>query len=261
MNRLAARTTLALVFAVYLATGVATGATLEETIEETVPFAAGSLLQVENTNGSIEISVWERGEVHIVAEKKVRTRGGQDPAEVLEALQVIIEQTSDGVRIDTEHPRRERGWWDRGVSSSVDYRIQVPSDANLDVETVNGKVTVDGVHGDLTLGSTNGGITVEDSGGRVDARTTNGGIDIELREVVEGEDMSFRSTNGGITLALPGDARASVEARTTNGGIHTDFPVTVQGSFNRKRLEGEINGGGGRIELKTTNGRIKIREL
>lgn len=260
MKRLAIRTTLTSAAALCLTTGVAIAATLQETIEETLPFVAGSLLEVENTNGSIEISVWERDEVRIRAEKRVRTRHDEDLRELIQELKVIIEETSGGVRVDTEHPRRDGDWWGRGVSSSVDYRIQVPRLSDLNLETVNGKVTVDGVHGDLTLGSTNGGITVEDSGGRVDARTTNGGIDVELQQVDEGGDMSFRSTNGGITLALPADARASVEARTTNGGIHTDFPITVQGSFSKKRLEGEINGGGGRIELRTTNGGIKIRE-
>lgn len=260
MKRLAIRATLTLAAALCLTTGVAIAATLQETIEETLPFVAGSLLEVENTNGSIEISVWDRNEVRIEAEKKVRTRGGDDPAEALEQLQVIIEQTAGGVRIDTEYPRRS-GWWSRGASMSVEYHILVPGQADLDVETVNGKVVVEGVRGELSLASTNGGITVEDSGGRVDAHTTNGSIDVELEDVAEGEDMSFRSTNGGISLALPSDVRASVRARTTNGGIHTDFPVTVQGSFNKKRLEGQINGGGGRIELRTTNGRIRIREL
>lgn len=261
MNRPTTRTTLAMTLAMATIAGIAAADSLEETIDRTLPFAAGSRLEVANTNGSIEISVWERDEVRIRAEKRVRTRHDEDLRELIQELKVIIEETPGGVRVDTEHPRRDGDWWGRGVSSSVDYRIQVPRLSDLNLETVNGKVTVDGVHGDLTLGSTNGGITVEDSGGRVDARTTNGGIDVELQQVDDGEDMSFRSTNGGITLALPGDARASVEARTTNGGIHTDFPVTVQGSFNKKRLEGEINGGGGRIELRTTNGGIKIREL
>lgn len=261
MNRPTTRTTLAMTLAMATIAGIAAADSLEETIDRTLSFAAGSRLEVANSNGSIQVAVWDRNEVHVQAEKRVRSRGDQDVRDLIQELRVIIEETADGVRIETEHPRRDGGWWGRGVSSSVDYRIRLPRDSDLNLETVNGKVRVDGVHGDLTLGSTNGGITVNDSGGRVDAHTTNGSIDVELQQVVDGEDMSFRSTNGGITLALPGDARASVEARTTNGGIHTDFPVTVQGSFNKKRLEGEINGGGGRIELRTTNGGIKIREL
>ena len=57
------------------------------------------------------------------------------------------------------------------------------------------------------------------------------------------------------------DIRADLSARTTNGSVQTDFPVTVQGTFRKNRLEGELNGGGASIELRTTNGGIRIREL
>jgi len=76
-----------------------------------------------------------------------------------------------------------------------------------------------------------------------------------------GEDMVFRTTNGGITLSIPAATQANLTARTTNGSIKTDFPITVQGTFSRNRLEGELNGGGGSIELRTTNGSIHIEEL
>ena len=75
------------------------------------------------------------------------------------------------------------------------------------------------------------------------------------------EDMKLRTTNGGISLALPADVQATLSARTTNGSVSTDFPVTVQGTFRKNRLEGDLNGGGANLDLKTTNGSIKIREF
>ncbi len=50
-------------------------------------------------------------------------------------------------------------------------------------------------------------------------------------------------------------------ARTTNGSVRTDFPITVQGTLRKNRLDGEINGGGAALELRTTNGSIRIEEL
>lgn len=259
MNARSTRTITVAIAAALLA--VAAGAaTREETIERALAFSPGSLLQVNNTNGWIKVSEWDGDGVHVVAEKKVRTRG-EDVDEAFAALHVVIEETPEGVRIDTEYPRRRDGGWWRDVSMSVNYRIQVPARANLNLETVNGKVDVRGVTGELTLASTNGGITVTDSGGWVDAHTTNGGIDVELHEFAAGEDMTFRTTNGGISLAVPEDFRANVEARTTNGGVHIDFPVTVEGSLSKKRLDGVINGGGGRIDLRTTNGGIRIEQI
>jgi DUF4097 and DUF4098 domain-containing protein YvlB len=84
---------------------------------------------------------------------------------------------------------------------------------------------------------------------------------VELAELTTGEDMSFKTTNGGIKLSLPATVRASLTARTTNGSIHTDFPIQVQGKLSRTRLDGDINGGGGEIEIRTTNGGIRITKM
>lgn len=243
-----------------LTVGAASAETLEETLEQTLPFSAGSRLEVSNTNGEIEVRAWDRNEIRIEARKKVKSSDAERARNAFEQLEIEIVETADGVRIDTDHPRRGPGSWGRNLSMSVHYTIQVPARADLDLGTVNGKVRVLGVDGELDLHTTNGGIFVEDAGGHVQARTTNGGIEVGLRQVSEGEDMVFSTTNGGITLLLPSDIQASLTARTTNGGIHTDFPITVQGSIGRNRLEGDLNGGGGKIELRTTNGGIQIRE-
>ena len=137
----------------------------------------------------------------------------------------------------------------------------MPSSANLDVKTNNGNIKVAGVSCDLDIGTTNVNVHVRDSGGRLNAHTTNGSISAELTQISAGEDMVFRTTNGGITLAIPPETQADLTARTTNGSIRTDFPITVQGTFSKNRLEGELNGGGGSIQLRTTNGSIEIEEL
>jgi len=241
--------------------GVASAETIEDTLERTLPFSAGSRLEVSNTNGGIEVSTWDRNEIQIEARKKVKSSNAERAREAFEELEISIDETAGGVTIETEYPRRGSGGWGRDVSMSVHYTIRVPVQSDLDLGTVNGKVRVEGVNGELDLHTTNGGIIVEDAGGHVSARTTNGGIDVELAQVSSGEDMTFRTTNGGITLLLPSDIRATLTARTTNGGIHTDFPITIQGSFGKNRLEGDLNGGGGSIELRTTNGSIRIRQL
>lgn len=172
----------------------------------------------------------------------------------------MIDESGGDITISTVYPRSKNGWFGN-VNSQVHYSIRVPQRADLELDTVNGKVLVKGVHGQIGLETTNGGVRVENAGGSVTARTTNGGIDCELREVSSDEDMNFRTTNGGITLTLPSDVQASLSARTTNGSVSTDFPVTVQGTFRKNRLEGDLNGGGASLELKTTNGSIKIREF
>ena len=246
---------------VLLLAGTAVGAaTLDETINETFPFAAGSRLEVTNTNGDIEVSTWDREEIEIEAYKKVKSSSSDKARQAFDDLKVEIQQTSSGVTIDTDYPRSSGGWFG-GVSSSVQYTIRIPAEADLDLETTNGKIEVEGAHGRIELGTTNGGLRVKDAGGSVSARSTNGSIDVELGSIDADEDMTLRTTNGGISLSLPSNIQASLSARTTNGSVSTDFPVTVQGTFRKNRLEGDLNGGGASLDLKTTNGSIKIREF
>ena len=101
---------------------------------------------------------------------------------------------------------------------------------------------------------------VYEAAGTLDAKTTNGGIEVELLDFDRGEDMTFRTTNGGIKVYFPHDFSAYIDAKTTNGSIKTDFPIEVRGRFKKNRLKGEINRGGGRILMSTTNGSIRILE-
>ena len=73
-------------------------------------------------------------------------------------------------------------------------------------------------------------------------------------------DLGFSSTNGGITVRLPRDARLSVDAATTNGGIDSDFEL-AGGAARRSRLTGDINGGGSTLRIRTTNGSVHIKEI
>jgi DUF4097 and DUF4098 domain-containing protein YvlB len=243
-----------------LLAAAASATTLEETFDQTYAFAPGDFLELDNTNGNVYIEVWDRDEIQIVATKKVKV-GSSDKAEAaMQELKVDVHPSSGGIRVDTIYPKR-RDTWFSSISLSVRYEIKMPSSANLDVTTTNGNIKVAGVSGDLDIGTTNGNVHVRDSGGRLNAHTTNGSISAELTEVSAGEDMVFRTTNGGINLAIPPGTQADLTARTTNGSIRTDFPITVQGTFSKNRLEGELNGGGGSIELRTTNGSIEIEEM
>ena len=235
---------------------------LDETVEQSLPFAPGDSLDLENVNGQIHITGWDRNEIHIEARKRARGASDSELQNALDGLEVVIEERDGGVSVITRYPRRSESRYSRDrVSLSVDYRVTLPANADLDLETVNGKIWVEGVIGDLKMASTNGGIDIGHSGGRVDASTTNGGISVELSEVSEGEEMLLKTTNGSVSLYIPASARASLTARTTNGSILSDLPIESRGRVQRTRLEGDLNGGGARIEIKTTNGAISISEF
>ena len=99
------------------------------------------------------------------------------------------------------------------------------------------------------------------------ARATNGKIEVAISELSEeAHDILAATTNGGIEVSLPMGLEAHLKASTTNDlnalfrKIDTDFPVEVKGRIG-KSINGAINGGGRLIDLKTTNGSIRLKEL
>jgi DUF4097 and DUF4098 domain-containing protein YvlB len=240
----------------------------KEDFLKTVPLSAGGSFSLDNTNGVVRLSTWDKAEVEIRA---VKTAKG-DKAD-LDKVKIEVSASSGAVKVETIWPR---GGFLRNIRVSVAYEVKVPVNARLEtVRTTNGDVEISGKLGDVKAGSTNGDIRVDAAAGRcelgttngdirlvnaqgpVDAHTTNGGVRVEIGKVEA--EITARSTNGSITLIVKGDLNAELKARTTNGRISTDVPITVQGSIGSgRRLEGKLGNGGPLIDLHTTNGGITI---
>jgi hypothetical protein len=258
-------------------TQAAAAATLTERFDKTYPLRSGGSFVVKNVNGAVTVEGWDQEQVQINALKEVRADNDDDARQAMSHLTIEVGQTAGGLRVETMMPRHGEGFWDwlsgHHVQSKVEYHIKVPRRLELQAESVNGAVSLDGTQGKAKVETTNGSVHVDRVTGRVEAQTTNGGITVtevagsvkagttngsvkaQLSRV-EG-DLSFESTNGSITVHLPSDVRATVDASTSNGSVHSAFEVTG-GSAKRRHLTGDINGGGGKLMLSTTNGGIRI---
>lgn len=266
-----------------LMAGVAGAETLTEKLDRTVPLQAGSQVKLSNVNGSVTLEAWDRNEVRIEAEKKVKAGDAGVARKYMAQLKIDITQGADGLRIDTKYPRRqESGFFDwmfgKDVNANVTYRLHVPRRAALDIVSVNGGVSATGTRGRTHLETTNGGITVKDVQGNMVLETVNGGIDVfrsagalkagsvnghigaELSDLPDGSEIRLTSTNGGISLRLPQDARLSIDAGTTNGRVNSDLSIEG-GPTGKRSLQGDLNGGGGKLYVRTTNGSIDINGL
>jgi DUF4097 and DUF4098 domain-containing protein YvlB len=219
-----------------------------ETVDKTIDFTSGGRFTLENVNGSITVETWDQEQVRIEAEKKA------DSQSSLDDIEVEIQGSGGDVNVRTYLPRNNR----RGESRSVEYHITLPEDAEIDLQTVNGKVEIYGVRGRIEASTTNGSVEVEDIAGETDISTTNGSIKARYTEVFDG-NYHFSTTNGSVTLDLPAGAGGELDAKTVNGSISTDFPATVR-RLSKRHLQGTFGGGGGLFEVSTVNGSVKIRE-
>ena len=275
MNRF--RTPVLAALALMTVTSAAAAVTIEKPFQQTYPLKSGGELFVSNTNGGITVEAWDRAEVRVDAVKKVKAASNEKAEEIAKQIKIGVRQSAGSLRIETETPRSGSGFLDwltgNEASASVTYKIKAPRDVvaklvstngglrlvgtrgRANLETVNGGVTIERTEGDVQVETTNGGITVIEAAGSLDGSTTNGGITVHLTRV-DG-DINLDTTNGGVVLKVPGDLRANLDVATSNGGIHSDLDVQG-GEKGRKHLSGEVNGGGGLVKIRTTNGGVRI---
>ncbi|HKH48026.1 MAG TPA: DUF4097 family beta strand repeat-containing protein [Thermoanaerobaculia bacterium] len=259
--------------------------TLTEKFAKTYPLAADGSLSLTNVNGDVTFEAWDRAEVQVNAEKKVKAGTAEDARKILSQIRIDVQAEPSAVRIETKTPKKVEGggFWNalfggNDVSMGVTYRVKVPRDAIVEadnvnggirlsgtrgtgrLETVNGAVDVEGTSGALVLESTNGNIKIARSEGAVKASTTNGNIEADLDRLAADRDLGFSTTNGEVSIRLPRDARLSVDAATTNGSIDSDVAMSKTSS-RRNHLTGDINGGGATLRIRTTNGSVEISEI
>jgi hypothetical protein len=131
------------------------------------------------------------------------------------------------------------------------------------LRTSNGSIRADSVTGHFNAQTSNGSIKARlsgDAGGRpIEALTSNGSIELTL-EREPGADLIATSSNGSITVVAPASLRASVKATSSNASVTSDFDVSG-GTHRKNHLEGDVNGGGPRIDLSTSNAAIRLRKM
>ena len=201
-------------------------------------------------NGGIRVEGWDQNETQIVVRVSAWARDDDAARDMVRDVEI----RTDGGRISSHGPRtgRRESW-------SASYRIMVPRSSNLDLETVNGGVSIDGVTGRLEFNTTNGGVSLDDVHGDVRGRTTNGGLEIRLTgSEWQGLGLDVTTTNGGINLMVPRGYNARLETGTVNGGMSIDFPITIQGRIGRD-ISTDLGNGGKLIRVRSTNGGVDIR--
>ncbi len=227
---------------------------LTEEFHQTYPLSDRGRIELENINGPVHISAWDRNEVKVDAVKSAWNKKRLDEAKI------EVNASANSLSIRTKYPEHDHNFTndDHDNPASVEYTLTVPKQARLDeISLVNGALDLQGIAGDVKASCVNGLLQARDLSGRVQLSTVNGQLDASVGQVSSSR-VELSAVNGGLKLTLPSDAKARVEASTVSGGISNDFGLPVAKHMVGRSLNGELGGGGTEIHLSNVNGRIEI---
>lgn len=228
---------------------------LTEEFHQTYAITPEGGVGLDNINGPVHISTWDRNEVKVDAIKSA------DSKERLDEAHIIVDTGKDYVSIRTQYPDHDHtfNWGSHDNPASVEYTVTVPRAARLDeIKLINGSLDITGTKGEVRASCINGRLEAQDLSGESELSTVNGRIDAKFDEIPS-SSIELKSVNGSVELTIPSDSNAEIAASTVSGGIENDFGLHVDHGFVGHNLNGELGSGGTYIRLQDVNGRIEIR--
>ena len=181
---------------------------------------------------------------------------------------VKAEAASGSIRAD--HIGREAQL--RTISGSIEA-----SDIGEDIQasSASGSVTVSNIKGDVRISALSGSTQISKPGGRVDADTASGSVQVEgaTRDVkahaasgrveVQGNPgassyWDLKTVSGLVQLGVPSDANFHLSAEAVSGEIKADVPIIIE-EQGKHSLRARVGTGGGRVEVHTVSGEIRVR--
>jgi DUF4097 and DUF4098 domain-containing protein YvlB len=208
-------------------------------------------------DGAVVVRAWDKPEVMYTAIKRANSN------EDLKKLTVETSQQGAAISIVAKSSDED---------GSTALEIYVPRNANLHLSSEDGRLTVQGVSGELVARTGDGAIEIEGGNGRLQANTSDGRIrvadfrgDVDARTgdgtiTLEGNFTSIQAQtgDGSIVLGVPAASNFIIE---TNADEVVNEGLTVAEetapSARLKRLK--VGNGGVVFKLNTGEGHVILR--
>lgn len=243
---------------------------------------SGGSIKIDNVDGNIDVDT-SGGSISIgkvTGKTNMNTSGGH--IKVAEGGTIVDANTSGGnIKIGPTAG-------DVKANTSGGNILVIQAKGNVNVDTSGGSIKIEGGNGAVNADTSGGNIMIDNVAGPVNADTSGGGIKIMrsksaikaqtsggniIAELIESnlkskETISLDTQGGSIKLFLPRDLKATIFATVDSSGrssgrqsISTDFPLQIKADRGDTTAEGDINGGGAKINLTASNGKINIKYL
>jgi DUF4097 and DUF4098 domain-containing protein YvlB len=226
--------------------------------EKSIVTTATPRVSISNLAGKVMVKGWDRLQVH-VAYTIV------SPKVAVDTEQVPVQGTADKLHFTSyliDHSEVV-------PNPVVDYVVQVPSGASLEIHDPQGVVKIELVKGDTSIDSLGGTISVADAAGHLSIRSVGGDIEVirssgrveaysingnlhfvsptstRLRgtttsgtivyegDFAPGGDYILSDYSGDITVVCPSSASFELDAKTVRGRLDNQFPLVPRGPSSR----------------------------
>jgi DUF4097 and DUF4098 domain-containing protein YvlB len=230
------------------------GAFTEE-FHQTYAITPDGRVELDNINGPVHISSWDRNEVKVDAVKYA------DDKDRLPEATIEVDAQKDFISIRTKYREHDNtfNWGSNHNPPGVEYTLMVPRTVRLDeIKLINGSLDLSGISGEVHASCINGKLVAHDLSGRAELSTINSRLEAQFTQLGS-SSLSLSSVNGSVSLTIPSDSQAELEASTVSGGIENDLGLHVSHhQFVGHDLRGRMGKGDTHIKLDNVNGRIEI---
>jgi DUF4097 and DUF4098 domain-containing protein YvlB len=188
----------------FLAALSAGSAQAQQRMSKRYPASKTVRVELKNISGTITVESWNRDEIKLSAELE-SPKANLSPR-----------QSNDELIVDVLGDNRGRG--DIG---NINFRLQVPVNSSVDLQTKRGNITVTNIRGELVSAhvSSEGDIELTGiSAARVFAQNTIGDIFFD-GEFIAGGTYRFQSGKGNINIRIPANSAFNLEAAAPNKQI------------------------------------------
>lgn len=133
-------------------------------------------------------------------------------------------------------------------------------EGSVDARTSGGNISIDHAGGSVVAKTSGGSIEVDEVLGAIEASTSGGSIRARIADQIQA-DSKLTTSGGSVTVYLQPSIAVDLEAHASGGRVSSELPGQFRGSVTKSRLEGELNGGGPKLYLRTSGGSVNVREL
>lgn len=288
MHVLTPRRVTILFFALLVAVSGAHAQSAERTVSNTVSLNADGTVYIDNHDGAISVTPWDRDEVQYEARITHKRHEGVDNT------RIRVDASSRSLRLESDFDDiPSEGFWGGRSAPKVYYTLKVPAaasiiiddhESSIDIRDLSGAVEIDTHDGSMSLASLSGDVEIDTHDGSMDFTNLTGRLEIDthdsdlratgLRGPVEIDthdgdiDLQFAALDGPITIDSH-DARATITLPDGTGfdldsdmGRDADLdiePSLTVSNIGGDSIRGTANGGGPRIKVSSHDGELRIR--